>query len=124
MNSLLQKCTESGTQNTILKRIVWHPDAREMLQEFPKEVRNALGYLLHRLQRGDTLDMPHSKPMPAVAKGAYELRTKAAPGAYRAFYYLKCEDGIFVFHCFKKKTQKTPKSDIERGIKNLKELLP
>jgi phage-related protein len=122
VNNSLPNRTEFGTHK-ITKRVIWHLNAREALQEFPKEVRNMLGYLLYRLQRGDTLDMPHSKPMPAIAKGAYELRAKSADGAYRAFYYFKCEEGILVFHCFKKKTQKTLQSDIERGVKNLKELL-
>ncbi len=67
--------------------------------------------------------MPHSKPMRLVGKGVYELRSKGTDGAYRAFYYLKCEEGILMIHCFKKKSQKTPLKEIERGIKNLKELL-
>ena len=67
--------------------------------------------------------MPHSKPMPSVGSGVYELRVKDADGAYRAFYYLKHENAILVVHCFQKKTQQTPLREIQKGIKNLKELL-
>lgn len=66
--------------------------------------------------------MPHSRPMPSIVSGAHELRVKGPDGAYRAFYYLKHKDGIVVFHCFKKKTQKTPLREIRRGIANLKEV--
>ncbi len=90
---------------------------------FPKAIRNSLGYLIFRLQKGDVVEMPYSKPMKSVGQGVYELRVKDADGSYRAFYYLKCEDGILVFHCFKKKTRKTPLKEIKKGIKNLKELL-
>lgn len=106
-----------------MKKVIWHPSARSEIRNFPEQVRNELGYLIFRLQKGDRLDMPQSKPIPAVAKGVYELRVRGSDVAYRAFYYLKYEEGILVFHCFKKKTQKTPLKEIERGIKNLKELL-
>ena len=82
-----------------------------------------MGDLLRALQKGEMLTMPHSKPMPSVGSGVYELRVKNADGAYRAFYYLKHEDAILVFHCFQKKTQKTPLREIQKGVKNLKELL-
>jgi len=48
---------------------------------------------------------------------------KDSSGAYRVFYYLKTQKGILIFHCFKKKTQKTPKKEIELARKRLGELL-
>ena len=32
------------------------------------------GYLLRRLQRGDKLALPHSRPMPAIGPSCHQLR--------------------------------------------------
>lgn len=108
-----------------MKRVIWHPKAREEIRTFSKEIRHEFGFLIYRLQKGDLLTMPHSKPMPSVAQGVSELRIQGTDGIYRAFYYLKSEDeeGILILHCFKKKSQKTPIREIEQAIKNLKDLL-
>lgn len=104
------------------KRVIWHPSARKEIRTFPEAVKKTLGDLIFDLQKGEVLTMPHSKPIPSIAPGVHELRVKGADGAYRTFYYLKHQDGIVVFHCFKKKTQKTPLREIRKGIKNFKEL--
>jgi len=106
-----------------MKKVIWHPKARDEISQFPKSIRDELGYLIFRLQKGDVLDMPYSKPMPSVGRGVYELRSRGQDGIYRVFYYQKFESGILVFHCFKKKTDKTPVKEIEQGRKNLKEFI-
>ena len=106
-----------------MNKIVWNKKALKEVQNFPDIVKRELGYLLFRLQRGQSLAMPHSKPMPSGGKGCYELRIKGEDGAYRVFYLLKIEDEIIVFHAFKKKTQKTSLKDIDLGKKNLKDTL-
>ena len=106
-----------------MKKIVWHPTAKEIISSFPELVRRELGYLLFRIQNGDTLKMPHSSPMKTVATGANELRVRGEDGIYRAFYFTKRHEGILVFHAFVKKTPKTPLNEIKTGKKRLKELL-
>ena len=61
--------------------------------------------------------------MPVIAHGAHELRIKNAAGQYRIFYFVKFRDAILVFHAFKKKTQETPKAEIETGQRRLGEML-
>ena len=61
--------------------------------------------------------------MPTVAPGAFELRVRDRGGSYRAFYLIKSERGILVFHAFEKRTQKTPRHEIERARKRLREML-
>ncbi|MNJ94755.1 hypothetical protein D3C87_124570 [compost metagenome] len=102
--------------------IIWHPKAKEIISGFPEEVRKELGYLMHLLQRGEKLSMPHSRPMTSIAKGAHELRVRGLDGVYRTFYYCKDHEGILVFHAFIKKTQQTSPTDINLGKKRLKEL--
>lgn len=106
-----------------MKEVVWHVKALEQLRKFPEDIKKDVGYLIHRLQMGDKLNAPYSKPIKSVEIGVNELRVKDASGAYRVFYYLKTSEGIIIFHAFKKKSQKTPKKEIELGKKNLKEIL-
>ena len=69
------------------------------------------------------LTMPKSRPVPSLAVGVEELRVKGRDAIYRAFYYTKDQRGIFVFHAFIKKTQKTSPLEIELGRRRLTELL-
>ncbi len=64
---------------------VFHPAARDVIRQFPLNVRRALGKAIWEIQRGVKLGMPLSRPMRAIAVGAEELRVKDASGAYRAF---------------------------------------
>jgi phage-related protein len=102
--------------------VLWNENTRKAVSRFPKEVRRELGYLLYRLQQGDTLTMPHCRPMPTVATGVCELRVKGKDGQYRLFYFAVSKQGIFAIHAFKKKSQKTPKRDLDQARVNLKEL--
>ena len=47
-----------------------------------------LGKDLVRLQMGERIAMPVSRPMPVVGGGVSELRVKGADGIFRVFYYL------------------------------------
>lgn len=66
--------------------------------------------------------MPNSRPMGSVSAGAHEIRVKDRDGIYRVFYLVKMEDGIYVFHAFQKKTEKTPDEEIRLAKKRLKDL--
>lgn len=106
-----------------MKAVIFHPKARDAIRRFPKEVRDRLGRGLFRLQVGEQLGMPYSRPMPDVATGVSELRVWGEDGMYRAFYYTASAAGILVFHAFAKKTQRTPPLEINLARKRLKELL-
>jgi phage-related protein len=114
-------CTEFGTLSKV-KKVLWHPKARAEVKAFPDEVKRELGYLIFRLQQGESLGLPASRPMADVAAGVSELRVRGSDGVYRAFYYVKLENGVLVFHAFKKKTQATPPNEIKLGAKRFKEL--
>lgn len=106
-----------------MKPVEFHRSAKKTIQEFPKDVKLALGKAIFALQLGRKLEMPFSRPMKQVGKGVEEIRLKDASGIYRVFYLARLEDVILIFHAFKKKTQKTPQSEIELGQKRLKEML-
>lgn len=107
----------------MLKPATFHPNAIETIQEFSKEVRLEIGKAIFDLQKGETLSMPLSRPMGVVAPGVHELRVKDRAGIYRVFYLTKLKESVLVFHAFTKKTQETPKHEIEVGRKRLKEML-
>ena len=116
----LTKRTGYGTP---AKDIIWHPKALDEIKCFPKDAKIKIGFQLRTLQQGRIIEMPHSKPMNTIASGVYELRVKVKDGIYRVFYYVKVADGIYVFHAFQKKTQKTPLAEIKIAQKRLKELM-
>jgi phage-related protein len=86
-------------------------------------VRRELGKAIFDLQKGEVLTMPISRAMAAIAPGAAELRIRDRGGSLRVLYYTRSARGILVFHAFVKKSQATPKHEIELGQKRLKELL-
>ena len=75
---------------------------------FSAEARKEAGYLLRRLQRGDALGMPHSRPMPSIGPGCHELRINDRNLTWRVFYRID-GDAILVAAVELKKTRQTPK---------------
>jgi phage-related protein len=87
--------------------IAWEGDSREVIRDFPEEIREELGIELQLLQWGDE---PSSyRPMPSIGKGVYELRQQDERSWYRVVYLSRIEDVIHVLHCFEKKSAKTPR---------------
>jgi len=107
----------------VMKRTAFHHSIQETIRSFPIGIKKALGKTILELQHGASIGMPLSKAMPSVAKGAHEIRLKDKDGIYRVFYFTKVKDKILIFHAFQKKTQKTPKKDIDLAKKRLKEML-
>ena len=92
------------------------------LQQFPEEIRGALADALARLDAGLTLAMPLSRPMSSIGSGVHELRLTDRSGLYRIVYALIERGSVYVLHAFKKKTQATPKKNLELAQKRLKEI--
>ena len=55
-------------------------------------------------------------------KGVREIRIKESSGNYRVIFLANLEDAVYVLHAFRKKTQKTRKTDIDLASKRLKEI--
>ena len=103
------------------KPAVFHPLARKAIRDFSVGARKELGEAIGKLQLGETLGMPLSRPMPSVASGVSELRIKDEAGEWRVFYVVNTEEAVYLFHAFAKKTQKTSDRDIKLGQRRLKE---
>ena len=83
------------------------------------ESRIEAGVLLRRLQRGDNIPLPHSRPMPSIGKACHELRIRDANKIWRIIYYVDTE-AIVILEVFAKTTQQTPKSVIDACKARLK----
>lgn len=79
---------------------------------FAKEARLEAGYLLRLLQRGESIGMPHSRPMPSVGARCHELRISDRDVNWRIMYRIDT-DAILLLEVFSKKTGKTPKRIID-----------
>lgn len=78
------------------------------------------GFLLRQLQRGEYLEMPHSRPMPVIGRRCHELRINDVGGPWRVIYRIDA-DAILIVDVFAKRTQKTPGSVIGNCQRRLKE---
>lgn len=93
------------------------PSGQEVIKEFidglQESTQAKLGRQLDLLEHyGDTLGMPHAK---ALGGGLMELRVRGKRGSQevRVFYVLVTRDRIYLLHAFIKKTQTTPKKELD-----------
>ncbi|HYT58227.1 MAG TPA: type II toxin-antitoxin system RelE/ParE family toxin [Verrucomicrobiae bacterium] len=87
---------------------------------FSSTARLEAGYLLRRLQRGETLGMPHSRPLPSVGPRCHELRINDERATWRIVYRID-SDGIIILEVFSKKSRAMPKTVIDVCKKRLKD---
>jgi phage-related protein len=98
--------------------VVWEGDSREVLQSFPDDVRQNLGFQLWQLQQGDRPS--DYRPLSSIGTGVFELRDQDARAWYRVIYLSRTNDVIYVLHCFEKKSREMPKRDFETAKQRLK----
>ena len=82
---------------------------------FSEKAKIEAGILLRRLQFGEKLSMPDSRPMPIIGKSCHELRIKdnIQRIVWRIIYYIT-KEYIVVLEAFGKKSEKTPQELIKR----------
>ncbi len=86
---------------------------------FSVGARIEAGVLLRRLQNGETLGLPHSRPMPVIGSQCHELRIRDEDHTWRIIYRID-PDAIVIAEVFSKKTQQTPRATIEVCKRRLK----
>jgi phage-related protein len=104
--------------NANAKPLVWlHGEVQS--PPFSHAARIEAGFLLRKLQRGDTLSMPHSRPMPSIGSQCHELRVHDKDKTWRIIYRID-SDAIVICEVFEKKTPQTPKSIVNVCQQRLK----
>ena len=71
------------------------------------------------LEHGPDLGMPYTK---AMGKGLFEIRAKGQAGIARGFFCTITNNTIVILHVFVKKTEKTPKNELDLAQKRMKEV--
>lgn len=80
---------------------------------FSKEARLEVGAFLRSLQQGESLGLPHSRPMPSIGKRCHELRVTDKGHEWRIVYRAD-KDAIVIGDVFAKTSRTTPRGVIER----------
>ncbi|MBU0753318.1 MAG: type II toxin-antitoxin system RelE/ParE family toxin [Gammaproteobacteria bacterium] len=102
------------------KPLIWLGDSLESIKSFSLEARKEAGHQLGQVQVGR--DPSDWKPMETVGAGVKEVRIRIEK-AYRVLYVAKFAEAVYVLHGFEKKTQRTPKADIDLAGKRYRKLL-
>jgi phage-related protein len=100
-----------------MKQVSFLGDSLAVLRAFPDGPRREAGFQLERLQHG--LEPDDWKPMKSIGRGVREIRVRDPSGAYRIIYMATLAECVFVLHAFAKKTQVTPRREIELAAKRL-----
>ncbi len=95
-------------------------NVRLEIEALPVGIRATYARLTFLLEEfGLELRMPHSR---AMGDGLFELRPKGREGIARVFYCMKVGRKIIVLHSFVKKTNETPKRELDIARRRQKEI--
>ena len=105
-----------------MKSIILESCQKEV-NKFPERVIDDFLDIVDRMEEGINIGPPISKRMQTIGLGVFELRLKGKDGIYRIIYFFKKANAIYFVHGFKKKTQKTPKKNIDLAKKRIRRLI-
>uniref|UniRef100_C6DZF5 Type II toxin-antitoxin system RelE/ParE family toxin n=1 Tax=Geobacter sp. (strain M21) TaxID=443144 RepID=C6DZF5_GEOSM len=102
-------------------RLSYYDEAVEAeLDAWPVRLRARFRALTIRMEEyGPNLGMPHTR---ALGSGLFEIRAKAEEGIGRAFFCTMVGRKIIILHSFIKKTDKTPKLELDVALARQKEV--
>ena len=100
------------------KPLVWL-EGEVKTPPFSQAARLEAGLLLRRLQKGESLALPHSRPMPGIGKRCHELRIFDESATWRIIYRTDT-NAVVILEVFKKKTKATPKRVINACKQRIK----
>ena len=92
------------------KVIVWF-SGEIKTPPFSAAARQEVGMLLRRLQDGERIGLPASRPMSSIGRRVHELRVNDESVTWRLVYRIDA-DAIVVLDVFAKKTQRTSQQTI------------
>lgn len=106
-------------KRTTDKPLVWlHGEVKT--PPFSAASRLEAGFLLRKLQAGENLSLPQSRPMPSVAVRCHELRITDENRIWRIVYRVD-SDAIVILEVFEKRTRKTPQEVIDLCRRRLRQ---
>ncbi len=101
------------------KPLVWlHGEVKT--PPFSAAARLEAGFLLRRLQAGENLSLPQSRPMPTIGVRCHELRITDENKTWRIVYRVDT-DAVVILEVFEKKTANTPQEVINTCRRRLRQ---
>ena len=98
----------------------YSPSLEEAILQLPAGfVARFLRYAERMEIYGPDLGMPHTR---AMGRGLFELRLKATEGIARVFYCTVVSRQIVMLHQFTKKSEKTPRKELDIARRRMEEV--
>jgi len=105
-----------------MRQLIWIGDTLKKLRQFPKEVKQEIGFALSLVQLGERPES--ARPLSGFGGAmVLEIKTDHDGDTYRAVYTVKFESAIYLLDAFRKKASsgiKTPDHIIQRIRARLK----
>lgn len=103
-----------------LEFIYYSARVERTILELPKDcLANFLAIQKMMKEKGHNLGLPYTR---AMGDGLFEIRLNGQSSIARVFYCTIQHNEVIVLHSFVKKTQKTPRQELELARKRLKEV--
>ena len=101
---------------------ILNAEVAEELDALPADMRARLEHIVRLIQEFglDRVREPHVKHLEGLL---WEMRLKGRGGIARAIYLTASGRRIVIVRAFRKKTQKTPRREIELALKRAKEVI-
>jgi phage-related protein len=98
----------------------YNQNVQDWVGKMPISIRAAYARLTSLLAEfGMDLRLPHSR---AMGDGLFELRPKGKEGIARVFYCTLVGKRIVILHGFIKKTEETPRKELDIATRRMKEV--
>ena len=104
-----------------LTPVVWMGNSLGALREFPKVVREEIGYAMYRAQTGEK--HVRAKPLKGFGPGVLEVVSDHRGDTFRAVYTVRLAGKVYVLHAFQKKSKRgiaTPQAELNLVKQRLK----
>jgi phage-related protein len=92
----------------------------DFYEELPENVQAKIEWTLNLIRVTRQVPEKYFKHLEGT-KGLYEIRVEASSNIYRIFSFFDKGNLIVLGNAFQKKTQKTPKQELEKAIKIMEE---
>lgn len=103
------------------RRIIFHGDYfLDFYQSLDAKVKTKIQYVLELIKQVERVPVKFLAPMSGY-EGLYEVRVEYQSNIYRVFCCFDQGRLVVLFNGFQKKTQKTPKEELEKAMRLKKE---
>ena len=99
------------------RQIIFHGNSfLDFYKNLDNKVKEKIKYVLELIKQVDRVPTKFLAPMSGY-DGLFEIRIEFESNIYRIFCCLDKGQIVVLFNAFQKKTQKTPKTEIEKALK-------